>query len=208
MVFFAPQEGALYLSMLPTDALQASMIKDLMLEFEERRFACITTDTSRNDALFSYLGHYTVNNGRQAAAPRCIILRENNLMEELSAGLATISASGVRLLVVHCKGNESTAIVALARKFKFKLLGRDFVWIFTDKAVTLDASSFPEGSFGIVIGQRIENASALYKGLLEDSVKLIANSLINARIGSRPHGTRSERQRGQLFANHKWQIYR
>ena len=208
MVFFAPQEGALYLSMLPTDALQASMIKDLMLEFEERRFACITTDTSRNDALFSYLSHYTVNNGRQAAAPRCIILRENNLMEELSAGLATISASGVRLLVVHCKGNESTAIVALARKFKFKLLGRDFVWIFTDKAVTLDASSFPEGSFGIVIGQRIENASILYKGLLEDSVKLIANSLINAHSGSRPHGTKSERQRGQLFANHKRQIYR
>lgn len=195
--------------MLPTDGLQASIIKDLMLEFEESQFACITTETSRNDALFSYLVHYTANNGRQAAAPRCIILRENNLLEELSAGLAAVSASGVRLLVVNCNGNESTAIIALARKFRFKLLGRDFVWIFTDKAITLDASSFPEGSFGVEMGQGIGNASmlTLYKGLLEDSVKLFAKGLINSLSGL-PHRTKLERLERELFTTHKRQTYR
>ena len=195
--------------MLPTDALQATIIKELILEFEESRFACITTETSRDDALLSYLGRYTVNNGLQAAAPRCIVLRENNLMEKLSVGLAAVSASGVRLLVVHCKSNESSVIIQLARKFRFKLLGRDFVWIFTDEAVTLDASSFPEGSFGIQIGQRIGNTSVLTlsKELLEDSVKLIANGLMNALSGL-PHRTKLERLEGELFTTHKWQLYR
>lgn len=190
--------------MLPTDALQATIIMELMLEFEESRFACITTEASRNDALFSYLGHYMVNNSRQAA---CIILREDNLLEELSAGLAAISASGVRLLVVHCKSNESTAIIALARKFSFKLLRRDFVWIFTDKAVTLDASSFPEGSFGIEIGQGIGNSSMLYRRLLEDSVKLFANGLMNTLSGL-TNTTKLERLEGELFTTQKSHVYR
>lgn len=190
--------------MLPTDALQATIIMELMLEFEESRFVCITTEASRNDALFSYLGHYMVNNSRQAA---CIILREDNLLEELSAGLAAISASGVRLLVVHCKSNESTAIIALARKFSFKLLRRDFVWIFTDKAVTLDASSFPEGSFGIEIGQGIGNSSVLYRRLLEDSVKLFANGLMNTLSGL-TNTTKLERLEGELFITHKGHVYR
>ena len=197
--------------MLPTDALQATIIKELMLEFQESRFTCITTETSRNDVLFSYLGQYTVNIGQQAASPRCIILRENNLLEELSAGLAAISASGVRLLVVHCKSNESTAIIALARKFRFKLLGRDFVWIFTDKAVTLDASSFPEGSLGIEIGKKIGNVSmlTLYKRLLEDSVKLFANGLMNTFSGL-THRTKLERPpvEGEPFITHKRHVYR
>lgn len=193
--------------MLPTDALQATIIMELMLEFEESRFACITTEASRNDALFSYLGHYMVNNSRQAASPRCIILREDNLLEELSAGLAAISASGVRLLVVHCKSNESTAIIALARKFSFKLLRRDFVWIFTDKAVTLDASSFPEGSFGIEIGQGIGSSSMLYRRLLEDSVKLFANGLMNTLSGL-TNTTKLERLEGELFITHKSHVYR
>ena len=195
--------------MLPADALQATIIKELILEFEGGRFACITTETSQNDALFSYLGHNTMNNGRQANSPRCIILRENNLMEELSAGLAAVSASGLRVLVVHCGSNESTTIIALARKFRFKMLERDFVWIFTDKAVTLDASSFPEGSFGIEIGKEIGNASMLtfHKRLLEDSVKLSANSLMNALSGF-THRTMLERLEGELFATHKTQTYR
>ena len=195
--------------MLPSDALQATIIKELILEFEERRFACITTETSQNDALFSYLGQHTVNKDRQAASPRCIILREDNLMEELSAGLAAISASGVRLLVVHCKSNASTAVIALARKFGFKLLGRDFVWIFTNKAITLDASSFPEGSFGIDIDQGIGNDSmlTLHKRLLEDSVKLFANGLMTA-LGGLTHRTMLERLEGELFTTLKRQIYR
>jgi len=193
--------------MLPADALQATIIKELMLEFEESRFACITTERSRNDALLSYLGRYTVNIGRQAGSPRCIILKENNLVEELSTGLAAISASGVRLLVVHCSSNESTAILALARKFRFKLLERDFVWIFTDKAVALNASSFPEGSFGIEIGKGIGNASMLTKRLLEDSVKLFANGLLNALSGL-THKTMLERLGDELFTTHKRQTCR
>lgn len=195
--------------MLPTDALQANIIKDLMLEFEESRFACITTETSRNDALFSHLAHYTASVGQEAASPRCIILRENNLLEDLSAGLAAISASGVRLIVVHCKSNESIAIIALARKFSFKLLRGDFVWIFTDKAVALNASSFPEGSFGLQKEQGTGNASilTLYKGLLKDSVKLFVDSVMNSLSGL-PLKTKLECLQGGLFTIHKRQLYR
>lgn len=195
--------------MLPTDALQASIIKDLMLEFGESRFACITTETSRNDALFSHLAHYTAKNGQQAAAPRCIVLRENNLLEELSAGLAAISASGIRLIVVHCNSHESTAIIALARKFSFKLLRGDFVWIFTDEAVALNASSFPVGSFGLKLVQGIGNASmlTLYKALLKDSVRLFVNGMVNSLSGL-PLKTKLECLEGGLFTTHKRQLYR
>ncbi|KAL9980179.1 hypothetical protein ACROYT_G008728 [Oculina patagonica] len=194
--------------MLPTDALQASIIKDLMLEFGESRFACVTTETSRNDALFSHLAHYTAKNGQGAAAPRCIVLHEDNLLEELSAGLAAISASGIRLIVVNCNSKESASIIALARKFSFKLLRGDFVWIFTDKAVDLNASSFPEGSFGLKLVQGSENASiTLYKALLEDSVKLFVNSMINSLSGL-PLKTKLECLEGELFTTHKRQLYR
>lgn len=195
--------------MLPTDALQASIIRDLLLEFGESRFACITTETSRNDALFSHLAQYTASIDQQAASPRCIILREDNLLEELSAGLAAISASGVRLIVVHCNSDESTAIIALARKFSFKLLGGEFVWIFTDKAVALNASSFPKGSFGLKMVQGAGNDSklSLYKGLLKDSLKLFVDSMMNSLSGL-PLKTKRECLEGGLFTTHKRQLYR
>ena len=199
----------MYLSMLPTDALQASVIKDLMLEFEESRFACITTETSRNDALLSHLARYIKNNGLQAAAPRCIILSENNLLEELSAGLAAINADGVRLIVVHCMSNESAAIITLARKLSFKLLRDDLVWIFTDKAVNFDASTFPKGSFGVQMVQGTGNDSmlTLYKGLLKDAVKLFLMGL-ERTLNGLPHRTKLECLEGELFTTYKKQLYR
>lgn len=102
---YGEQESSLYLSILPSDALQAGVIVDLMLEFEESRFVCITTKKSRDDALLSYLLQYTANIGHQATSPRCIILRENSLLEDLGTGLAAISNSGVRLIVVHFYGD-------------------------------------------------------------------------------------------------------
>ena len=195
--------------MLPTEALQASVIKDLMLEFEESRFVCVTTERSRDDALLSYLLQYTVNTGHQAAAPRCIVLRENSLLEDLSSGLEAISASGVRLIVVHCQSNESTAIITLVNKLSFKVLRGDVFWIFTHKAFTFDANAFPEGSFGIQMFQGTGNGSvmSLYKGLLKDSVQLFVMGLKNALDGL-TRSMKTECLEGGLFPTFKRHLYR
>ncbi|XP_022797093.1 glutamate receptor ionotropic, NMDA 2A-like [Stylophora pistillata] len=203
------QESSLYLSILPSDALQAGVIVDLMLEFEESRFVCITTKKSRDDALLSYLLQYTANIGHQATSPRCIILRENSLLEDLGTALAAISNSGVRLVVVHCQSNESTAIISLANKLSLKLLRRDVYWIFTHKAVTIDANAFPEGSFGVQMFQGTGNASmvSLYKGLLQDSVELFVLGL-KSSLDWLTHCNKLDCLQGGLFTAFKRQLYR
>lgn len=195
--------------MLPSDALQARVLIDLMLEFEDSRFVCVTTEKSRDDALLSYLLQYTTNIGHQAAAPRCIILRENSLLEDLGSGLTAISSSGVRLIVVHCQENESTAIISLANKLSLKLLRGDVYWIFTDKAVTINANAFPEGSFGVQIFQRTENTSmvSLYKRLLQDSVELFVLGL-KSSLDWLTRCNRLECLQGRLFTTFKRQLYR
>lgn len=195
--------------MLPSDALQARVLIDLMLEFEDSRFVCVTTEKSRDDALLSYLLQYTTNIGHQAAAPRCIILRENSLLEDLGSGLAAISSSGVRLIVVHCQENESTAIISLANKLSLKLLRGDVYWIFTDKAVTINANAFPEVSFGVQIFQRTENTSmvSLYKRLLQDSLELFVLGL-KSSLDWLTRCYKLECFQGKIFTTFKRQLYR
>ena len=207
--FVSFKEGALYLSMLPSEALHARVLKDLMLEFHESRFSCITTESSRDDSLFSYLSQYYANNGHQAAAPRCIILSQSTLLEELSASLAAISASGVRLIVVHCTNDESAAIIAFVRKLSFKILRGEFVWIFTDKAIGKEARAFPEGSIGVRKDQNTGNDRMLelYTGLLNDSVKLFVAGLERSLAGL-SHSTRLKCLGGELFTPYKKRLYR
>ena len=208
-VVVALQEGALYVSMLPTEALQARVLTDVIVEFKESRFACITTDSSRDDSLFSYLSQYLSSNGPQAASPRCIILNSDTLLEELSASLAAISASGIRLIVVHCTSVESAEIIFLIRKLNFKILKGDFVWIFTDIAVGEEATEFPKGSIGIQKAQTTGNNSMLefYKRLLNDSVKLFVQGLERSLQGL-SHSTRLKCLEGEIFASYKRRLYR
>lgn len=203
------QGGALYVSMLPTEALQARVLTDVIAEFKESRFACITTESTRDDSLFSYLSQYLSSNGPQAASPRCIILNSDTLLKELSASLAAISASGIRLIVVHCTSVESPEIIFLIRKLNFKILKGDFVWIFTDIAIGEEATEFPRDSIGIQKAQTTGNNSMLefYKGLLNDSVKLFVQGLERSLEGL-SHSTRQKCLGGEIFAPYKRRLYR
>ena len=199
----------MYLSMLPTEALQASVLKDLMVEFEDSRFACITTESSRDDSLFSHLSGYLTNKyGQQATWPRCIILNQETLLEQLSAGLAAISSYGLRTILVHCTSDESETIMKIFKLLSFEGL-REFVWIFTDKAIGWKADDFPESSFGVKKAQTIGNDSilALSKALLNDSVKLFVKSLERS-VGGLSHSSMLQCLQGDLFSSYKRTLYR
>ena len=195
--------------MLPTEALQARVLTDVIAEFKESRFACITTESSRDDSLFSYFSQYLSSNGPQAASPRCIILNSDTLLEELSDSLAAISASGIRLIVVHCASFESAEIILFIRKLNLRLLKGDFVWIFTDIAVGEEATEFPKGSIGIQKAQTTGNNNMLefYKGLLNDSVKLFVQGLERSLEGL-SNSTRLKCLEREVFASYKRRLYR
>ena len=198
------------MSMLPTEALEARVLIDLLMDYEESRFTCITTESSRHDALLTYLSQYQSSDRSQTISlRRCIILGSGNLLEELSAGLAAISASGVRLIIVHCTSGESTEIISLIRKLNFKLLRGDFVWIFTSKAVGVEPKEFPRDAIGIQMTQKPGNGSMLelYQSLLNDSVRLFGKALEQSLWGL-SQSARLTLLKGEQFTSYKRRLYR
>lgn len=195
--------------MLPTEALEARLLIDLLMDYEESRFTCITTESSRRDALLSYLSQYQSSNRPHSTSLRCIILGSGNLLEELSAGLAAISASGVRLIIVHCTSGESAEIISLIRKLNFKLLRGDFVWIFTSKAVGVEPREFPRGAIGIQMTPKTGNGSMLelYQSLLNDSVRLFSKALEQSLWGL-SQNARLTLLEGEQFTSYKRRLYR
>lgn len=174
----------MYVSIRPPEALQASVIKDLLLEYEQSRFACITTNDAKDDALWRQMFRYVSTN----AEPRCVVIQEHNVTatEEVYATLAAISASGVKVIVVHCPPEESKTILLVAQQLNLKRLADDFVWIFSDQAKHNDADKFPDGSIGIsklqlpggTYDRHSENEHLLMEHLfLRDSVQVIVDAL-------------------------------
>ena len=110
---------------------------------------------------------------------------------------------------MHCTSDESAAIIAFLRKLSFKILRGDFLWIFSDKAIGLEASTFPEGSIGVQKAQRPGNGSMLqlYKGLLNDSAKLFVKGLERSLEGL-SHSEKLKCLEGELFTTYKRRLYR
>ena len=199
----------MYVSMLPTEALHVRVLTDLMLEFEESRFACITTKSSRNDSFFLYLSQYLSSNAPHGSATQCIILNSLLSIEEFSGHLEDIHASAVRVIVVHCNGDESSKILSLMKTLNMKILHHDFVWVFTDKAVGAEARDFPKGSIGILKTQETGNDRMLkmYLALLNDSVKLFAHALKHS-VEELSHGGNLKSLRQERFLAFKRRLYR
>ena len=199
----------MFVSMLPTEDLHARVLTDLILEFEESRFACIATESSLEDSFFWHLSQYISSDGSQGKSPRCLVLNSGISVEEFSAHLEDIHAGGIHLIVVHCKSNESDKMLSMVRMLNFKIYKRDFVWVFTDKAVGAEAKDFPEGSIGILKTQETgkNGMLKLYKGFLKDSVRLFAKSLKNSLKGL-SHRSKLKCLEGEHFNAFKRRLYR
>ncbi|XP_068747101.1 glutamate receptor ionotropic, NMDA 2A-like [Montipora capricornis] len=208
-VYSKHQEGAMFVSMLPTEDLHARVLTDLILEFEESRFACIATESSLEDSFFWHLSQYISSDGSRGKSPRCLVLNSGISVEEFSAHLEDIHAGGIHLIVVHCKSNESDEMLSMVRMLNFKIYKRDFVWVFTDKAVGAEAKDFPEGSIGILKTQETgkNGMLKLYKGFLKDSVRLFAKSLKNSLKGL-SHRSKLKCLEGEHFNAFKRRLYR
>ena len=174
------QEGGMYLSMLPTEALQLSVIKDLLLELGESRFACISTPDSKDNPLLIYLSQYVDPDREQALAVTCSHIDfTRELLKELNVALTAIRASGVRIILVHSNNLDSVKIIQEARKLSMRKLGDDFVWIFTDKAIGPEGKVFPKGSYGVQTTHETGHykRQTQRKQLLNDSMMLFARGL-------------------------------
>ena len=207
LIFF--KDEAMYVSMLPTEALHVRVLTGLMLEFEESRFACITTESSRNDSFFSHLSQYLSSNAPHGTSTQCIILNTLISIEEFSAHLEDIHVSSVRVIVVHSSSDESSKILSLLETLNMKILHHDFVWVFTDKAVGAEARHFPKGSIGMLKTQETGNDRMLkmYEALLNDSVKLFAHALKHS-VEELSHSANLKSLREHRFVAFKRRLYR
>lgn len=207
----------MYVSIQPTEALQASVIKDLILEYEQSRFVCITTNSAKGDPLWGQLFRYVATTEDNSTGPRCIIIQEKHLaIEEIYTALTAIKASGVRVIIVHCSAEESKEIIYVAQKLSLKRLSEDFVWIFSDKAKDISASEFPVGSIGISKVRELateteeresEDAdSRLLNHLLRDSVWVFAKALAKTLENKSVLWLRC--LEGEVFASFKVHLYR
>lgn len=199
----------MYASMLPTEDLHARVLTDLIMEFEESKFACITTESSLEDPFLWHLSQYISSDGSQGKTPRCLVLNSGISVEEFSAHLEDIHAGDIHLIVVHCTSNESVEILSMVRTLNFKIHYQDFVWVFTDKAVGAEAKDFPEGSIGILKTQETgkNGMLKLYRGLLKDSVRLLAKGLKHS-LDSSSHCSKQKCLEGNHFNAFKRRLYR
>ena len=171
----------MYLPLVPSEYLQATVIKDVILEFEQSRFVCITAESHQDDLLIDHLMKYVM---RKDVEPKCVtITRYPPPIEQIFTALTAIKASGVRVIFVHGSAQDVTDLVGIANKLSLQKLSDNFVWIFSDQAVAPDVTSIPEGSIGIAKTYDVKykvNRSAireLYTTWLHDGVLVFGSAL-------------------------------
>jgi len=106
-VWFQCQE--LVVSMLPSDELLAAVTRDMMLEFDQSRFTCITTSTKKNDPFWTHFFEYVVNqesNLTTQTFPKCLILGGPDGIDDLHTTLSAVRASGVKIIIIHAEPSE------------------------------------------------------------------------------------------------------
>lgn len=201
--------------MAPSKQLQAMVIKNLILEFDQSRFTCITTSSNKNDPLWTYLFEYVVNDHRNVtqAFPRCLILEKNSVITQLHQTLSAVRASGIRIIVIHAEASQTSKILEIAQKISLSSIGEKAVWILTDIALKINALYVPEGSLGIAkafdetsAAHGVSEADILFKLLLFDAVTVLRNSLSRI-LSKRPDFLLEDSENGLTVSSRK-ELYR
>lgn len=202
--------------MAPSKQLQAMVIKNLILEFDQSRFTCITTSSNKNDPLWTYLFEYVVNDHRNVtqAFPRCLILEKtDSVITQLHQTLSAVRASGIRIIVIHAEASQTSKILEIAQKISLSSIGEKAVWILTDIALKINALYVPEGSLGIAkafdeksAAHGVSEADILFKLLLFDAVTVLRNSLSRI-LSKRPDLLLEDSENGLTVSSRK-ELYR
>lgn len=172
----------MYYPLAPSAQLQAAVIKDVILEFDQSSFVCITMGSHKDDLLIAHLKKYVMTN---VVTPKCVTITSSSpsSIEEIFAALTAIKASGVQVIFVHGDAQDVKALLGIATKLSLKNLSDGFVWIFSDKAVQQDVASIPEHSIGITKTYDPESIQfrsrkeGFYSLLLRDGVLVFTSAL-------------------------------
>ena len=140
--------------MLPSDELLAAVTRDMMLEFDQSRFTCITTSTKKNDPFWTHFFEYVVNqesNLTTQTFPKCLILGGPDGIDDLHTTLSAVRASGVKIIIIHAEPPHINTILEISQKLSLQNIGEDVIWILTDLDITTryDAKYVPDGTIGI-----------------------------------------------------------
>lgn len=171
----------MYYPLAPSEQLQAVVIKDVILEFDQSRFVCITVGANKDDLLLAHLRKYVMT---KDVKPKCItIMRYPSPIEQIFAALTAIKASGIRVIFVHGEAQDVSTLVSIATKLSLRKLSDSFVWIFSNDAVAQDVTSIPEHSIGITKTYDIKYVTSssttigFYSTLLYDGILVFGGAL-------------------------------
>ncbi|XP_032231013.1 glutamate receptor ionotropic, NMDA 1 [Nematostella vectensis] len=184
--------GNLQLSLLPSEALYATVIRDLLLEYEESHFSCFTTKQAKQDPFWFYLFQHVTDSKANSSAgfPRCILLEEGRMIEQIYEAILAIRANGVKILIVHVFPQNSESMLNITQRLSLHNFNDDFTWIFTESAMITDPGGLPNRAIGIsrafrknAHNQMEDPLVTLRRDVMVDATQVLINALSSSLRG-------------------------